>query len=314
MKRAGKRAALKAALTENLGLKALALVASIGLFVIVHGTEDAQISVSVDVIALLPPPSTPRMLVSEIPDEIRVTLRGSRSVLNTVRRDGLPPLQMDLRDASAPFYYFEQEELELPAGTSFVQMAPAAVPLTWVERGERRLRIESVIEGEPEEGHVVVSRVVEPGTAMIRGAASEVNRLDEIRTEAVDIEGLGAGRHPRRVPLAALPDHVTYVDTVSVVVIVTIEEQEGVRSYDDREIAIVGGNDVTLRPSIATVRVRGPRARVADLHPRRIVPFVDVTEVDLGHGARPVPVQLRPLPEGMTATVEPSEVLAVPPR
>ena len=76
-----KKSFLMRALTEHIGLKLVALVASVGLFVIVRGTEDAQISISVDVVALLPPPSTERMLVSEIPDEIRVTLRGSRSVL-----------------------------------------------------------------------------------------------------------------------------------------------------------------------------------------------------------------------------------------
>lgn len=105
-----KKSFLMRALTDHLGLKLVALVASVGLFVIVRGTEDAQISISVDVVALLPPPSTERMLVSEIPDEIRVTLRGSRSVLNAVRRDGMQPIQMDLRDASAHFYYWNKYE------------------------------------------------------------------------------------------------------------------------------------------------------------------------------------------------------------
>lgn len=306
------RGFFRSAFTENLGLKVVALVASIGLFVIVRGTEDAQISIAVDVVALLPPPSTERMLVSEIPDEIRVTLRGSRSVLNTVRRGGMQTIQMDLRDASAHFYYFDQEELELPAGATIVQIAPAAVPLTWVDRAERRLRIEPVVEGEPAEDHLLLGTTVEPGSVVVRGAASEVNRLEEIRTEAVDIEGLGEGRHQRRVPLTPLPEHVNYVDTVSAVVTVTVEEQEGQRAFEDLEIAVVGGSGVTLRPSAATVRLTGPRARVEDLHPRRVVPFVDVSGLDPERGAQPVPVQVRPLPEGMTATVEPPEILVVP--
>lgn len=303
---------IRAAFTENLGLKAVAVVASVGLFVIVRGTEDAQISVAVDVVALLPPPSTERMLVSEIPDEIRVTMRGSRSVLNTVRREGLTPIQMDLRDASAHFYYFDQEELELPAGATIVQIAPAAVPLTWVDRAERRLRIEPVLEGEVQPGHLLVGSLVDPSTVVVRGAASEVNRLGGIETEAVDIAGLGAGRHERRVPLTPLPDHVNYVDTVSAVVTVTIEEEEGERSFEDIEVAVVGGTDVAVRPGSVNVEVTGSRARVDDLHPRRIVPFVDVSELDRERGAQPLPVQLRPMPEGLAISVEPSEVLVIP--
>ncbi|GAB5550018.1 MAG: CdaR family protein [Sandaracinaceae bacterium] len=309
-----KKSFLMRALTEHIGLKLVALVASVGLFVIVRGTEDAQISISVDVVALLPPPSTERMLVSEIPDEIRVTLRGSRSVLNAVRRDGMQPIQMDLRDANAHFYYFEQEELELPAGASIVQIAPAAVPLTWVDRAERRVRVDPVFEGEVAEGNLLVGSVVDPSSVQIRGAASEVRRIEVVRTQPVDLTELGPGRHQRRVPLTALPDHVTYVDTVSVVVTVTVEEEEGSRNFEDLEVSVMGGEPVALRPARVDVRLRGPRARIDDLHPRRVVPFVDVSALDPDRGAQPLAVQIRGLPDGIVGTPDPAEVLAVPAR
>ncbi|MEQ9646743.1 MAG: CdaR family protein [Sandaracinaceae bacterium] len=309
-----KKSFLMRALTEHIGLKLVALVASVGLFVIVRGTEDAQISISVDVVALLPPPSTERMLVSEIPDEIRVTLRGSRSVLNAVRRDGMQPIQMDLRDANAHFYYFEQEELELPAGASIVQIAPAAVPLTWVDRAERRVRVDPVFEGEVAEGNLLVGSVVDPSSVQIRGAASEVRRIEVVRTQPVDLTELGPGRHQRRVPLTALPDHVTYVDTVSVVVTVTVEEEEGSRNFEDLEVSVMGGEPVALRPARVDVRLRGPRARIDDLHQRRVVPFVDVSALDPDRGAQPLAVQIRGLPDGIVGTPDPAEVLAVPAR
>ena len=309
-----KKSFLMRALTEHIGLKLVALVASVGLFVIVRGTEDAQISISVDVVALLPPPSTERMLVSEIPDEIRVTLRGSRSVLNAVRRDGMQPIQMDLRDANAHFYYFEQEEMELPAGASIVQIAPAAVPLTWVDRAERRVRVDPVFEGEVAEGNLLVGSVVDPSSVQIRGAASEVRRIEVVRTQPVDLTELGPGRHQRRVPLTALPDHVTYVDTVSVVVTVTVEEEEGSRNFEDLEVSVMGGEPVALRPARVDVRLRGPRARIDDLHPRRVVPFVDVSALDPDRGAQPLAVQIRGLPDGIVGTPDPAEVLAVPAR
>lgn len=309
-----KKSVLRSALTENIGLKVLALAAAIGLFVIVRGTEDAQMSVAVSVVALMPPASTNRMLISEIPDEVRVTLRGSRSVLNAVRRGGLTPIQMDLRDTSGHFYYFAQEGIELPAGASVVQIAPSAVALRWVARAERRLPVEPLLEGRVADGHVITSTVVDPSATTVQGAATEVNRLEEVRTAAVDINGLRAGRHERRVPLGLLPEHVSYRETDrTALVTVIVEEEVGVRTFADLEVAVVGVADVAVRPSQVNVVVRGPRARVNDLHPRRLVPFVDVSEVQPGRGAQPVPVLLRAPPEGMTFTIEPTEVLVTLP-
>lgn len=302
------------AFTDNLGLKLVALVASLGLFVIVRGTEDAQTAVPVEVVALLPPPSVDRMLTSEIPDEIRVTLRGSRAVLNAVRRDGMTPIQMDLRDAQEPFFYFDQDELEIPTGTTIVQIAPAAVPLTWVNRDEERLPVAPVITGELAPGHLRVGTTVEPAQVTIRGSASEVRRLESIATQPVDVSGLGAGRHERQVPLVALPDNVSYVDAVTVTVIIVVEEEVASRRLADVEVAVMGDSDVTVRPETVNVRLSGPRARIEDLHPRRVIPFVDVSGLDMTQGAQPVQLSFRDLPEGMTVVAEPAEVLVVPTR
>ncbi|MCZ7684400.1 MAG: CdaR family protein [Sandaracinaceae bacterium] len=311
---ASSKSFLRRALTENVGLKILALAAAIGLFVIVRGTEDAQMSVPVSVVALMPPASSNRMLISELPDEVRVTLRGSRSVLNAVRRGGLTPIQMDLRDAQGHFYYFAQEGFELPAGATIVQIAPSAVPLRWVPRAERRLPVQALLEGEVAEGHVIVQTTVEPSSVTAQGAASEVSRLEEVRTAAVEVGGLRAGRHERRVPLGLLPEHVSYLESErTALVVVTVEEEIGTRTFADIDVSVVGATDVTVRPAQVSVVVRGPRARVNDLHPRRLVPFVDVTEVEPSRGAQPVPVLMRAPPEGMTVTVEPSEVLVTLP-
>ncbi len=307
-----RKSLLRRALTENIGLKILALAAAIALFVIVRGTENAQISVAVDVVALLPPESTHKMLVSEYPDQVRVTLRGTRSVLNTVRR-GLPPIQMDLRSARGHFYYFDQDAFDLPAGATIVQIAPSAVPLRWTDRADGRLPVAPVVEGEVAVGNVLASTSVDPATVRVTGAAAELSRLQVARTAPVDINGLAAGHHERRVPLAPLPEHVTYVDTPQVVVTVNVEQEIAVRTLTDLDVAVVGSSEAVVRPPQVNVRVRGPRARVDELSPRRIVPFVDVSALEPTHGAQPVAVQLRGVPEGLEASAEPSEVLVTLP-
>jgi hypothetical protein len=73
-------------LTQNGRLKLLSLALSVGLFSIVHSDQDAQRSLFVDVVTVLPPPSKGRMLISEIPDQVKVTLRGSRTRISAIDR------------------------------------------------------------------------------------------------------------------------------------------------------------------------------------------------------------------------------------
>ena len=92
------------------------------------------------------------------------------------------------------------------------------------------------------------------------------------------------------------------------------EEEEGSRNFEDLEVSVMGGESVALRPARVDVRLRGPRARIDDLHPRRVVPFVDVSALDPDRGAQPLAVQIRGLPDGIVGTPDPAEVLAVPAR
>jgi len=308
---ASSKSFLRRALTENLGLKILALAAAIGLFVIVSG-EYEQRPVAVDVVVLPPPPSSQKMLVSEIPDQVQVTLQGSRPVLNSVRRSGLPPIQMDLHEGTAHYYDFARN-LEPPAGTSVVEIVPPSVTLEWATRAERRVRVQPLIEGEVADGYTLAGTSVDPGVVRIRGIASEVNSAERVWTAAVDVTSLTAGRHERRVPLGPLPRHVSYADTPWVMVTLTVEEEIAVRTLRDLEVAVVGTTEARVRPQQVNVELRGPRARVDDLQTLRIVPLVDVTGLPPERGAQPVPVALRGVPAGVTATVEPNEVLVVLP-
>ncbi|MBC7173017.1 MAG: hypothetical protein H5U40_11335, partial [Polyangiaceae bacterium] len=101
---------------QDLGLKAASLVAALVLFSVVHGAEDAQKSIYVDLITLLPSEDSGRMLVSDVPVRVRVTLTGSRSQLNAIRQEQLPPVQIDLRNHRGDEYFFADEDVDLPVG------------------------------------------------------------------------------------------------------------------------------------------------------------------------------------------------------
>lgn len=299
---------LKRSATENVGLKLVALVASVFLFVILRGSEDETRIVSVRV---LQPQQNERMLVSDVPELVHVTLRGPLSLINGVRRDGLSEIRIPAQNDGA-FFYIEQEQFELPAGVDVVQIEPSAVELIWQPRGEHSFVVDAVIEGQVAPGLIRVGTSVDPARVLIQGAEPELRRIERVHTRPIDIRSLTVGRHEIRVPLTPLSDHVDYAGGDSVVVTIMIEEEEGRRTLEDVGIALVGTADVVLRPDRVHIELRGPRARVDQLHPRRVVPFIDLTGFNPALGAQPLPVRLRPLPDDIQATTDPPEILVSP--
>ncbi|MGF1465666.1 MAG: YbbR-like domain-containing protein [Sandaracinaceae bacterium] len=301
---------LRRALTEDLGLKVTALGASVILFVSVHGTEDAQMTVAVDVLALLPPDPAERMLISEVPREVRLTLRGTRSLLSALRRDPPPPITMDLRDTEQHFYYVDQDDFEVPLGAEIVQVAPAAIPLSWVDRAEREVRVVPDIAGEVTDGYRLAATEVEPDQVLVGGAANEVERLTQLSTETVDVTGLLDGRHERRVPLSTLPPHCAYDGVQSVRVTLVVEKEFGSRRFRRQEVVLVGAPGATVRPRLVNVIVRGPRLDLEELEAEAVVPTVEVPVPTSGERTtQRLRVVIEGLPEGFTAEVDPAEVL-----
>lgn len=302
------RAFARRAATEHVGLKLVALVASVGLFVILRGTEDETRIVPARVIV---PHQSERMIVSDVPERVLVTIRGSLSLINAVRRDGLDEIRIPA-DAEGSFFYIEHDQIELPTGISVVQIEPSAIELIWAERVEERFAVDPVIDGQVAEGFIRVGILVDPAHVTVRGAGPEVDRMDRVRTRPVDVRGFTAGRHEIRVPLMPLAGHLDYTGPDSVVVTVIVEEEEGRRTLEDVEVIVVGGTEVVLRPERVSIELRGPRARVDDLHPRRVIPFVDVSGFDSSRGAQPMEVSIRPLPDEIASSVDPQEILVLP--
>ena len=83
--------------TENLGLKAGALGIAILMFSLIHGAEDMERSVYVGVVVQPPSDARDMILVIEIPDRVRVRLKGSRARLNAIRQETLPPVDVTLK-------------------------------------------------------------------------------------------------------------------------------------------------------------------------------------------------------------------------
>jgi YbbR domain-containing protein len=307
------RSELLRALTDNLGLKGLALFLSVVLFAVVHSDVDAQRSVYVDVVALLPPPDAGRMLISEVPAQVRVTLRGSRSKLSELSRDSLGPLQIDLRDGRTGYHQIEATQLGLSSGVRVSEVTPSMLTLSWADAAEKRVSVQPELRGTLDKGYRLGTVETTPAFVTLRGPEQVLAQITTVSTDEVSLLGLRTGKQARRVDLQPLPRFVTYVEGNSVEVAVGVEAVVAERRLRRLTVAVVGqGSPLSLRPDEVTVRIRGAEEALEDVDPRAVVPFVDLAETQAS-GTHPLPVQVRGLPDGIeVAEIVPESILVSP--
>ncbi|GAB4211373.1 MAG: hypothetical protein OHK0013_33020 [Sandaracinaceae bacterium] len=305
---------LRGLLLDNLGLKVLSLVTAITIFWIVRGAEEAQRAVFVDVVVVMPPATSDRMLTSDLPAKVRLTLRGSRSILNAIRADDIPPVQVDLSTTTASLYYFDPEAFEVPGGTEIVQIAPPTLPLSWAERASRPTAIVPAMEGSPDPGLMIAGvPSVRPSSVTLSGPAPDLAAIERVMTEPVTVSGLPAGRYERRVALTRLPGHVEVIGDRVVTVSFELQPEVAERSVPRLEVAVIGGVVREVRPGRVRVTLRGSPRVLDAIDAPSIVPFVDVTGLDPAAGTQAVPVRVRGIPEGVELVrVEPEEALVTP--
>jgi YbbR domain-containing protein len=278
------RAHVVTAFTQNLGLKGFALVASLLIYSLVHGTEEQPQPIAVDVRVLLPPPSSGRVLVSDVPDEVWITVKGSASIIQSLDHEDIPPVQVDLRGAAVRTFYFEESMFRLPSGVKFVDIeaSDASFPLAWETLVTRRLPVRVDTSGGTAPGSRVEQPVVtQPREITVVGAESRVTRLTDVETEPVDVSGLGIGDHDRPVTLRRPPPHTQYDREGSIHAKVQVVPDLVERLYPGRPVTAVGGQlRLEVRPGTVDVRLRGPREVMADVSGDRLLPFVDGEALD----------------------------------
>lgn len=299
------------ALTQNLGLKAFALLATLLIFSLVRGTDEAQTSMKVDVVALLPPPTSGRVLVSEVPESVRVTVRGSASMVEALRRDGIPPVQVDLRGPPLRRFYFDEGMFLVPAGVRIIRVAESdeSFPVEWERVVTRRIPIRVETIGQPAQGTTVGQVTTSPSEISVSGAESRVMALAELEAEPVSVAGRGLGKIERHVTLRRPPPHTDYEVAHPIRASIEIVPDVVERIYSGVHVTVLGGaHRMEVRPARIDVRLRGPREVMANLAPDRILPFVDGAAITEGPGET---ARATPKVEDLPSSVELVEL--VPP-
>lgn len=286
---------LRAAFTENLYLKFLSFALALLLYSSFHGTQDAQRSMSVNLVLVMPQDSGNRVLVSPVPETVRLTLRGPRSALDELRADDVGNIQVVLRTSAERRVRLDQQMVHVPPNVRVEQIDPPAIDLTWEDVVVRDLPVQVSVVGTPAAGFVVKNApVAEPARVRVRGPKSEVMVLQYVRADSFDITGLTEGTYSRQLAVDR-PRGRVLMDTSAQIVQVTTEVGRELveRPFMKVPVAVVGQPKARSQPVEVDVRLVCPTEIVRALRPEQVVPHVTVkTQTPSGSESLPVEVSI----------------------
>ncbi|HKE15583.1 MAG TPA: CdaR family protein [Kofleriaceae bacterium] len=306
---------LRGALLDNAPLKFVAMVLALTVFILVHANDQEVAGGTIDVTYLLP---EDRVLVSERPDQLRVTVKGSRRVIKRFHREELKAIQIDLRNTTRGEVFFQPDMIDLPDGLELVSISPGSMQVVFEQLAVKSVPIAVDITGAPDRGFRVDSMTPRPSQVTIRGAMSLVAETRAVRTAEIDVAR--RNKSFRETARLAPPPGLVVDGNPVVEVDVTLAEEQGSRELS-LPVAIQPGPGlsaeqaakISAHPGQVRVILRGSVLVIDELRAENITAYVRVSQSDLsGNTARTAPVRVEPALPGIGYEISPAEVTLRP--
>jgi hypothetical protein len=305
---------LQQAFSENLGLKGMALLFSLGFFGYLHGREDIQQrTIPVSIISL-PPEGGAKELMTLIPAGLHLTVRGPGRAMTALIQNGVTPLELDLRQGYPARIHFTDEMFSLPREIELVLVDPPSLDLGWDDIVTRQVPLHASVTGQPADGRAVHGEPrVDPEQVTVRGPRTLVETMQFARLEPYVVNGLTEGTWARRIAIEAPAQRVRVLGSPAATVAVEIVRRLSSRTFLGVEVQLIGPTRATALPSHVDITVTGPPEAVAALRADQVVPRADLSlsttwDKDATHGTATVPVTV-PL-NAIESEVQPPSVTA----
>jgi YbbR domain-containing protein len=285
---------LRKRLSRNAGLRAIALLLAVGLWMFVNaGQRNAVVTLSVPVSYRSLPPGY--VIVNHPPDFVKIEVAGSRTLLSlldperlTVRLDltGVPLGHSDFKIGPAQF--------TVPPRTTVTRVTPDEAQIDIDRVISRELPVHVNLVGPVAKGHQINSIELQPATVSVSGPSRFVAPLVRAETDPFDVRGADADLE--RVVGIQNPGPEVRLAVVRVLAKVDIGDQIASREFRDVTVE-VRDTDFKSRvePGKANITLRGPVLKLASLDPKGIV-YVDAQGGEPGMRELPLEVDL---PDGM---------------
>ncbi len=175
------------AVRKNLGLKALALVISVGLWWFVAGESDVQYGFSVPIELRRIPPGMAITNAVERRVEVRVT--GPATVVGALSRDQVTAV-VDLSRArpGRTVHPLTEDSITVPSGVRVIRIVPDSVEITLAKLERRRLPVSARIGGSARLKSRIARVTVDPPELEVEALPEDFARLKSLATEEVSPE------------------------------------------------------------------------------------------------------------------------------
>lgn len=191
----------------RMGTLLLAWLIAMVLWGMAHGTSDIERGVDIPIVFDGVPEEL--VLIDQSTRTVNIRVLGSRAALRDVG-----PTKIDYRvnvsgaQRGDAVYEIDTGHIDerLPRGARIVSRSPASLEVRFARRGRKSLRVRADVVGEPAAGYRLAWVEVDPAYVWLTGARSEVLKMREASTEAIEARGLTAPVE-RQVRLQ-LADHV----------------------------------------------------------------------------------------------------------
>jgi len=277
--------ALRDSVTHNFGLKVLALLLAVLIHVVVQRDSVREAVVDLPISIVNVPHG--QVLAGPVPEVAKARVRGRWGGIRELLSDRSARIVVDagLQRAGGRFV-FERRAVAQQLATAHVEVLaidPAWIDLHFEPLEHRNVAVEPLLTGEPAPGFRVTANSVhvEPAKVDVSGPASQVRKLDAIKTAAVDVAGADHDVHTS-ARIQVPPGRTLRVAPEDVTVNVHLEEQSLTRSLPPQPIVVRGcpqGSRCTLDPSEVELRIEGPARAVGAfaVQPPDNVVYADLT-------------------------------------
>ena len=278
----------------DIGLRALAVVLAIGLWIFVNAGERGSVEpLTVPVSYRSLPPGM--VIVNHPPTVVKIEVTGPRTLLSLLDPERLT-LKIDLRSVAAGQSEFKIYPAMFNVGrnTTVTSISPDQLALDVDRLVTRDVPVHLAVQGKVESGYTISSVDITPPSVTIVGPSRYVTPLTSVSTEPFDLKGLTSDTS-RSVDIVT-PNPSLGLSTGHVDAKINVAEAITDREFRAVDVEVKDSNfKYRIEPRQATLTIRGPAVKLAGLAPKGLA-YVNAKGV--APGSHELPLQVT-LPDGM---------------
>jgi YbbR domain-containing protein len=275
---------------SNFGLKVLALIIALGLWLAGHRDTERAIEVPVELRNI----PADLMVSDNRVDYVVLRLMGPRTLVSTLDSEDFK-LTMDLKGAKSgsASYPLGAHSFNLPRGVTVARITPPVIHLRLEPVLKRALPVTVRFSSGPPAGYKVYQTTVQPREVSVQGPADDVKKLVSVETVPIDVAET-SGVVTRKVRLSADGKPLSfYPDQVDVAI--SVDEEEATRDFERVEVRAKGFDGVyTVNPRSVYLRLSAPRQALDKLTLSSDQVYLNLKGLTVGEHVVPLTFSLPP--------------------